>query len=247
MAPVGDLRADRRTRESPRRLRRSLLSRLGRVLFLTVFGLLLLSVAVVVAYGTLPPPATPLMVLRAIDGQPWHRRWVPYAAITPDLARAVVAAEDAKFCDHAGFDFAALEQAWEENQEGGRVRGGSTISMQTAKNVFLWPDRDWLRKGLEAYFTLLIELAWGKQRIIEVYLNSVEWGPGIYGAEAAANIHFGKSASALTRREAALLAAVLPNPLLWSAARPTGYIRGRASTIQARMNDITPDGLGRCL
>lgn len=247
MTRADDVRGQLRRHESPRRRRRGLLGRLGRVLFLSIFALFVLSVVAVLVYGVVPPPATPLMVLRSLDGQPWRHRWVPYAAIAPDLARAVVVAEDAKFCDHAGFDFEALEQAWEENKEGGRGRGGSTISMQTAKNIFLWPNRDWVRKGLEAYFTLLIELAWGKRRIIEVYLNSVEWGPGIYGAEAAANAHFGKSASALTKREAALLAAVLPNPLRWSAAKPTEYIRGRAATIQGRMNDITPDGLGWCL
>jgi monofunctional biosynthetic peptidoglycan transglycosylase len=247
MTPSGELRAETRPRQLRPPRRRGVVRRVGRVLFLAVAGAVLVSILAVVVYGVVPPPATPLMVIRAIEGQPWRRAWVPYAAISPHLARAVVAAEDAKFCEHAGFDFEALERAWEENQEGGRVRGGSTISMQTAKNVFLWPDRDWLRKALEAYFTVLIELAWGKQRIIEVYLNSVEWGPGIYGAEAAANLHFGKSASALTKREAALLAAVLPNPLRWSAGKPTGYIRERAGTIQARMNDITPDGLGSCL
>lgn len=247
MASPVDPRTDVRPRQLRPRRRRGIVWRLGRVLFFTILGAVLLSILAVVVYGVVPPPATPLMVIRAIEGQPWRRQWVPYAAIAPDLARAVVAAEDAKFCEHHGFDFAALEQAWQENRQGGRVRGGSTVSMQTAKNVFLWPNRDWLRKGLEAYFTVLIELAWGKQRIMEVYLNSVEWGPGIYGAEAAARAHFGKSAAALTKREAALLAAVLPNPLRWSASKPTSYIQSYAGTIQARMNDITPGGLGRCL
>ena len=172
---------------------------------------------------------------------------MPLEEISPQLMRAVIASEDERFCEHFGFDFKAIEEAWKRNQHGRRIYGGSTISMQTAKNLFLWPGRDWLRKGLEAYFTGLIELFWSKRRIIEVYLNIIEMGPGIYGAEAAAHAQFGKPAVALTSREAALIAATLPNPLRWSAARPTGYIARRASVIQGRMGDVTPEGLGSCL
>lgn len=203
----------------------------------------LLSVVVSKAYDWLPPPVTPLMLLRVLDGNGIHKDWEPYDDISPNLVRAVIAAEDARFCDHDGFDWEAIEKAWKRNQTAKRVRGGSTISNQTAKNVFLWPDRSYLRKGLEFYFTGLIELFWSKKRIVEVYLNVVEFGPGIYGAEAAAQAHFGKRAKDLTRHEAALLAAVLPNPVRWSASRPTSYIRRRAGTIQARMNEV-PDPVG---
>lgn len=211
---------------------------------------LCLSVAIAALYGIVPPPLTPLMVLRLFEGEGLSKDWVPYERISPHLARAVIAAEDAKFCDHGGFDFAAIEAAWKQLQKkksAKRLKGGSTISNQTAKNVFLWPG-DWLatrilRKAIEPYFTFLIEFFWTKKRILEIYLNVVEWGHGVYGAEAAAQAHFRKSAADLTQREAALLAAVLPNPRYWSASEPTSYIRRRARTIQSRMADI-PDPTG---
>jgi monofunctional biosynthetic peptidoglycan transglycosylase len=231
---------------APRR-RRGRVRRLFRVLFRIAAGLVILSVVLVALFGVLPAPATPLMVVRLIQGQGWHHDWVPLEEISPQLVRAVIASEDARFCQHFGFDLKAIQEAWKRNQRGRRVYGGSTISMQTAKNLFLWPGRDWARKGLEAYFTALIELAWSKHRIMEVYLNSIEMGPGIYGAEAAAHAHFGKAAKALSAREAALIAAVLPNPLRWSPARPTGYIAARASLIQSRMGTVTAEGLGSCL
>jgi monofunctional biosynthetic peptidoglycan transglycosylase len=209
-----------------------------------------LSVCVSVVYAALPPPATPLMFLRLFEGEGISKDWVAYEKMSPKLARAVIAAEDSGFCDHWGFEFAAIEQAWKRLQKkksASRLKGGSTISNQTAKNVFLWPGDTLatrvIRKLIEPYFTLLIEYFWGKKRILEVYLNVVEWGPGVYGAEAASKVHFNKRASELTAREAALLAAVLPNPRRWSAGKPTSYIRNRASTIQARMND-TPDPEG---
>ena len=209
-------------------------------------GLLLsLSICATVVYGIVPPPITPLMVLRVFEGQGITKDWTGYDAISPNLVRAVIAAEDSGFCDHRGFDFAAIEQAWKRLQKkksASRLKGGSTITNQTAKNVFLWPgDRlatRVLRKLIEPYFTVLIEFFWTKKRILEVYLHVVEWGPGIYGAGAAARVHFQKDASELTRREAAVLAAVLPNPRRWNAAKPTAYIRDRASTLQARMNDV---------
>ena len=147
--------------------------------------------------------------------------------------------EDAKFCEHHGFDWEAIRDAWHRYEAGTRrLHGASTISMQTAKNVFLWPGRDWMRKGREAYFTVLIELVWGKERIVETYLNVIEWGPGIYGAEAASQFHFHKSAAALGADEAARLAAILPDPLKWSAARPDRYVAERAAFIRAQMPDL---------
>lgn len=201
---------------------------------------ILVSIVATVVYGTVPPPVTPLMIIRLFEGEGLSKDWVSYGSISPNLVRAVIASEDAKFCSHHGFDWDAIKKAWSRNQTSKRLKGGSTISQQTAKNVFLWPDRTYLRKSLEFYFTALIEIFWSKKRVIEVYLNVVEFGHGIYGAEAAAQAYFGKPATALSRREAALLAAVLPNPLRWSAGKPTAYIRSRATTIQARMNDV-PD------
>ncbi|MBX6321633.1 MAG: monofunctional biosynthetic peptidoglycan transglycosylase [Rhodospirillaceae bacterium] len=235
----------RRNRTPPGR--RSLARRVGRLLFRGLAVLFILSVLLVVLFGVVPVPATPLMVIRLAEGRGWHHDWVPLEDISPNLVRAVIAAEDARFCEHFGFDLEAIEEAWQRNQRGRRVRGASTISMQTAKNLFLWPGRDWVRKGLEAYFTVLIELAWSKHRIMEVYLNVIEMGPGIYGAQAAARAHFGKAARALSAREAALLASVLPNPLRWSPAKPTGYIARRASIIQGRMATVAADGLGACV
>lgn len=220
-----------------------LIRRLWRCAIRAIAIFLSVSIVLTALYSVVPPPATLLMLWRLVGGHGLHKDWESYDNISPNLARAVIAAEDAKFCEHRGFDWESLEKAWKRNQQGKRVRGGSTISNQTAKNVFLWPDRSYLRKGVEFYFTGLIELMWSKKRILEVYMNVVEFGPGIYGAEAAAEAHFKKSAKDLTRREAALLAAVLPNPIRWSASKPTSYIRNRAGTIQARMNDV-PDPTG---
>ena len=161
------------------------------------------------------------MLIRRVEGYGIDQSWRPLGNISPHLIRAAMAGEDARFCRHHGFDWGAIETAWDRYQSGhGRLLGASTISMQTAKNVFLWPGRDWLRKGFEAWFTALIELAWGKRRIIEIYLNVVEWGPGVYGAEAAARHYFHKPADALDRSEAVQLAAALPDPLNWSPRRP---------------------------
>ena len=216
---------------------------LGR-LFVIAIGL---SVILTAIYGFVPPPLTPLMVIRLFEGNWISKDWVPYDDISPNLMRAVIAAEDSGFCAHWGFDFEAIQKALRHNEKSGRLRGGSTISNQTAKNVFLWPGdmllTRYARKAVEPYFTLLIETMWGKRRILEVYLNVVEWAPGVYGAEAAAQHHFRKSASALSHREAALLAAVLPNPRRFSAGKPSGYISRRAGQIQAWMNDV-PDPAG---
>jgi monofunctional biosynthetic peptidoglycan transglycosylase len=204
---------------------------------------LLISVFWSALYAWMPVPMTPLMVIRLVQGHGFSKDWVSYEEISPNLPRAAIAAEDSGYCAHYGFEWEAIQKAWNRNAKSKRIRGGSTISNQTAKNAFLWPDRTYVRKALEFYFTGLIELMWGKKRILEVYLNVVEFGPGVYGAEAAAQTYFKKPASALTRREAALLVAVLPSPLKWSVAKPGPYVQSRTATIMARMMDI-PDPKG---
>jgi monofunctional glycosyltransferase len=202
----------------------------------------MLAIALLIAlYRFVPVPLTPLMVLRWIEGEGLEKQWVDYDQLSPNLRRAVIASEDARFCQHHGFDFDAIGDAWDGYEAGGRLRGASTITQQTAKNLVLWPGGDWLRKIVEIYPTVLLELLWPKQRILETYLNIVEWGHGIYGAEAASRFYFDRSARTLTASEAALMAAVLPNPRRWSPARPTGYIRSRAATILARMSAAPRD------
>jgi monofunctional biosynthetic peptidoglycan transglycosylase len=220
--------------------KRGRMRRVLRLIMRAVGLFLLISVFWTALYAWLPVPLTPLMVIRLVQGQGFSKDWVSYDEISPNLPRAAIAAEDSGYCAHYGFEWEAIQKAWNRNAKSKRIRGGSTISNQTAKNAFLWPDRTYIRKGLEYYFTGLIELMWGKKRILEVYLNVVEFGPGIYGAEAAAQTYFKKPASALTRREAALLVAVLPSPLKWSVAKPGPYVQSRTSTIMARMMDI-PD------
>jgi monofunctional glycosyltransferase len=218
-----------------------------RVLVLLPLVALLASAGWVGAYRLLSPPLTPLMVIRSYQGEGTDYRWVPLAEVAPTLIRAVIASEDQKFCQHGGFDRDALAEAWQAYQEGGRARGASTITMQTAKNLFLWPGRSMIRKGLEAYFTVLLELLWPKARILEAYLNVAEFGPGIYGAEAAAQRFFGKRASALTAAEAARLAAVLPNPRRYSAAQPSAYVLERSAIIRLRMASVSATGPAGCL
>jgi monofunctional biosynthetic peptidoglycan transglycosylase len=167
-----------------------------------------------------------------------HHRWVDLSRISPNLPLAVIASEDQKFPEHWGFDVEAIEQAYELNQHRHRVRGASTISQQVAKNLFLWSGRSYFRKGLEAYFTLLIEACWPKRRILEIYLNAAEFGYGTYGAEAAAQRFLHRSAATLTRNDAALLAAVLPNPRLFSAAMPSAYIQRRRDAILIQMQAL---------
>jgi monofunctional biosynthetic peptidoglycan transglycosylase len=204
------------------------------------------TIFVVLLYKFLNPPLTPLMVIRAaeqlFDGKPMMIRkdWVSLKEISPDLPLAVVASEDNLFMEHHGFDLDAIEKArdYNERKEGRRTRGASTITQQTAKNVFLWPQRSWIRKGFEAYFTVLIEFLWGKKRIMEVYLNVIEMGRGIYGAEAASKIYFGKPASRLTRGESALIAASLPSPLKSNPSSPSGYLISRQQWILWNMGNI---------
>lgn len=204
-------------------------------------------VVTVILYRFIPPPVTPLMVIRAIEGRGLDHRWRSINDVSPALPRALIAAEDAKFCEHHGFDFDALQKAYENNESGRKIRGGSTISQQTAKNVFLWPGRSYVRKGLEAWFTVLIETLWGKRRIMEVYLNSIEYGSGIYGAEAASQRYFGVGADKLTQAQASRLAAILPSPLKWKVIKPGRYVAKRSKKIGKASGTVRRDGLADCL
>ncbi len=211
-------------------------------------GLVAFSLLWSLAYSVLPPPVTPLMLLRLgaeADGIDYD--WVPLEEISPHLVRSVIGAEDSRFCEHFGVDLEAIEQAIELNRKGERTFGASTLTMQTAKNAFLWPSRSWTRKGLELYFTLLIETLWSKRRIMEVYLNIAEWGPGIYGAEAAARAYFKRPAAELSAQQSALLAATLPGPLRWSPAAPTQFIRNKAAAYRQRALVVAGDGLDACV
>ena len=223
----------------------------GRLVRWAMLGVLIFvilgPVAVVAVYRVVPPPITWLMVQRLFEGKGFDRRWVLLSDISPQLVRAVIASEDSGFCQHHGFDLTAIEKALHHNAVSERIRGGSTISQQTAKNVFLWPHRDWVRKGLETWFTVLIEGLWGKPRIMEVYLNSIEWGPGVYGAEAAAQANFHTSARVLSPAQAARLAAIIPKPLAWKAARPGPYIQRRSGTIVARAGVVRRNDLDACV
>lgn len=221
-----------------------MLRALTRRLLKLLLWLILASVLLVLALRWVPPPGTALMIERKIESwgseQPLElkRQWRPWNELPDSLKMAVIAAEDQKFANHWGFDLGAIQAALQHNQNGGSLRGASTLSQQVAKNLFLWSGRSWLRKGLEAWFTALIELLWSKERILEVYLNSVEWGDGVFGAEAAAQQHFGVGAPYLNRQQASQLAAVLPNPLRWSAGRPDGYILRRSAWIRQQMNQL---------
>ncbi|WP_312782799.1 monofunctional biosynthetic peptidoglycan transglycosylase [Brevundimonas sp.] len=227
-------------------------TRKRRPLLTLLLILALIPVGGVVLHRFVPPLFTILMVKQAVAGHGMDYRWRSLDHISPRLVEAVIAAEDARFCQHHGFDVEAIQKAMEANERAeqrgsDKRRGASTISQQTAKNVFLWPSRDWVRKGLEVGYTGLIELVWGKRRIMEMYLNVAEWAPGVYGAEAASRHWFDKSADKLTAREAARLAAILPSPRRYKAASPGPYVRRRASRIQAAMGTVREAGLDRCV
>jgi monofunctional biosynthetic peptidoglycan transglycosylase len=214
-------------------------------------ALVLLSVLLVLLYKWVPVWVTPIMVSRSIEYRSdpeFHtvKKWCSLEDISPELIKAVITSEDNLFCEHGGFDHKAIKQAMKEKKEGKRVRGASTISQQTAKNVFTFHKRTMWRKGVEGWFTVLIEWIWGKERIMEVYLNVAEMGKGVYGAQAAAQTYFGKDASALTRREAATLAACLPNPLGRNPAKPSSYVSSRASSISRMIPNLKyPDWIER--
>jgi monofunctional glycosyltransferase len=213
--------------------------------------LLALSLVWVLAYRFIDPPVTSLMLRDWSQDKTVKQSWRDLDQINRNLVYAAIAAEDARFCSHWGFDFEAIEDAMEANErarERGRkrLRGASTISQQTAKNAFLWPDRSWVRKGAETYFTLAMEALWPKRRIMEVYLNIAEWGPGIYGAEAASQHYFGKSAARLTRAEAARLASILPSPLKWSPTQPSKRVARKARVVRKGINVVADDS-GGCI
>ena len=201
-----------------------------------VYGLVLIS---------LPPPTTITMIQRGITND-IQRTWTPIEEISPFLVYAVIGAEDSRFCAHHGIDWQAVEKVLEEREAGQSRRGGSTITQQTAKNVYLWNGGGWMRKLPESWFALYIDAVWRKKRIMEVYLNVAEWGDGIFGAEAAAQARFGKSAKTLTLQEASLMAAVLPNPHKWRLDPPGEYVASRANTLAARAADVKIGGYGEC-
>lgn len=229
--------------------RKGLARRILRGCFWCGVAILASSILAVVVLRFVPVPVSALMVERRIvswfDPKPYvsRHKWVPLGEIAPCMGAAVIAAEDQTFPDHFGFDWQAIEKAFKHNETSRRKRGASTVSQQTAKNLFLWERRSWVRKGLEAYFTLLLEVDWPKTRILEVYLNIVEFGDGVYGVEAAARTYFGKPAKRLTPSEAALLAAVLPNPHKFKANAPSDYLRGRQAWILNQMRQLGGDSV----
>ena len=212
-----------------------------------VLGLILFSIVWVLAYRFVPPPITATMLGDFFAGRGLSKDWMNLNEMDRDMVRAAIAAEDGKFCQHNGFDFEAIEDAMKRNASGGRIRGGSTISQQTAKNVFLWQGGGYARKGVEAYFTFLIENLWGKRRIMEVYLNVAETGIGTYGANAGSMRYFDHDASAMSPTEAARIAAVLPLPKKRGAIAPKGFTRRYGNTISARIGQVRRDGLDACI
>lgn len=233
-------------RKTNNQKKQPLIKRIGLIVGKVLLWFFLVSVIWVLAYRFINPPVTLLMIQRNWERKAAdkpgkiEKKWVKFEDISDNMKRAAVSAEDQLFLQHMGFDIKAIEKAYANNAKGKKVKGGSTISQQTAKNVFLWPGRSYIRKAFEAYFTLLIELLWSKERILEVYLNVIEMGDGIYGAEAAAQAYYHKSCTNLNRSEAALIAACFPNPLRWTPKRPTGYIRHRQYLIMRNMKRLGP-------
>lgn len=221
-----------------------MIKKIIRIIWKTLLWFIGLSILSVFIFKWVPVPITPLMITRAIenkiDGKEMvlSHDWVPIEEISINMQKAVIASEDGTFLTHHGFDFEAIQKAMKNNEKSKKLKGGSTISQQTAKNVFLWQGRSYLRKGLEAYFTVIIELIWGKERIMEVYLNSIEMGDGVYGAEAAAHHWYRKNASELSKSEAAGIAAILPNPRKYKATNSSSYINNRKSRIIKHMGYV---------
>lgn len=219
-----------------------ILLKIFKFLFKVFVGFIILSVVSVILFRWVPVPVTPLMLIRCVeqksDGKKMTLKhdWVSLEEISPKLQLAVVCSEDQNYLKHFGFDWGAIEKAMKANEQGKKLRGASTISQQTAKNVFLWPGRSYIRKGFEVYFTFLIEVFWNKKRIMEVYLNSIEMGNGVYGAEAAAQHWFKKPAVRLNKDESAAIASVLPNPVKYVANPPSGYISKRKAWIKQQMS-----------
>ena len=227
--------------------RRGIVYRIGWLIGRAILWFFGGSVLLVIAYRFIPPPITLTMIGDIAGGRSINRAWMPLSQIDPDMARAAIAAEDSKFCSHHGFDKAAIEAAMKRNARGGRIRGGSTISQQTAKNAFLWQGGGYFRKGLEAWFTVLIEAVWGKRRIMEVYLNIAETGIATYGVNAGSQRYFGHDASRMSASEAARIAAVLPLPKKREATIPRGYTRRYGNAVAARSGVVRRDGLDACL
>jgi monofunctional biosynthetic peptidoglycan transglycosylase len=230
-----------------RRRKRSLLGRILGWIVKLVVAFFVISILWVLAYRFVPPPITATMLGDVFSGRGLHKDWMPISQIDRDMVRAAIAAEDSKFCSHNGFDFEAIEDAAKRNASGGRIRGGSTITQQTAKTTFLWNGGGYARKGVEAWFTFLIEHLWGKRRIMEVYLNNAETGIGTYGVNAGSQRYFGHDASAMSATEAARIAAVLPLPKKRGAVAPKGFTRRYGNTITARIGVVARNGLDACV
>src|SRR6476660_693671 len=227
--------------------RRSLPARILGWIVKLIVAFLVLSILWVLACRFVPPPITVTMLGDVFAGRGLHKDWMPISEIDRDMVRASIAAEDSKFCSHNGFDFEAIEDAMKRNASGGRIRGGSTISQQTAKTTFLWNGGGYARKGVEAWFTFLIEHLWGKRRIMEVYLNNAETGLGTYGVNAGSQRYYGHDASAMSATEAARIAAILPLPKKRGAVAPKGFTRRYGNTIAARIPAVARDGLDACV
>ncbi|CAM2842163.1 monofunctional biosynthetic peptidoglycan transglycosylase [Flavobacterium frigoris] len=232
------------TKKPVKKETRSFMNIVSRLLFKVALWFFGISLFFVVLYKFVPVPFTPLMVIRTIENSAdkkensFSHDWEPIENISINLQKAVIASEDGSFLVHNGFDFKAMQKAYKGNERGRKIKGGSTISQQTAKNVFLWQGRSYLRKGLEAYFTVLIEFIWGKERIMEVYLNSIEMGNGVYGAQAAAEHWYRKDAKDLTPIQAAGIAAILPNPRKFTATSSSSYINNRKTKIMRVMRTV---------
>jgi monofunctional biosynthetic peptidoglycan transglycosylase len=230
-----------------RRRKRSLPARILGWIIKLILAFFIISILWVLIYRFVPPPITATMIGDVLSGRGLHKDWMPIRQIDRDMVRAAIAAEDSKFCAHNGFDFEAIEDAMKRNASGGRIRGGSTISQQTAKTTFLWNGGGYARKGVEAWFTFLIEHLWGKRRIMEVYLNNAETGIGTYGVNAGSQRYYGHDASAMSASEAARIAAVLPLPKKRGATAPKGFTRRYGNTISARIGVVGRDGLDACV
>jgi len=243
MAKRSSIPRYKRRRTSKRSLSRRILGWIVKL----VVAFFVISVLWVLAYRFIPPPITATMIGDVFAGRGLHKDWMPISEIDRDMVRAAIAAEDSKFCSHNGFDFEAIEDAMKRNASGGRIRGGSTISQQTAKTTFLWNGGGYARKGVEAWFTFLIEHLWGKRRIMEVYLNNAETGLGTYGVNAGSQRYYGHDASAMSGQEAARIAAILPLPKKRGAIAPKGFTRRYGNTIAARIGVVGRDGLDACV
>lgn len=238
----------RRKAAAPARARRSTPLRWANRFLIALFVLLVPApILLLLVFRAVPVPGTPQMLTWLGTGADVHYRWVDMKRISPLLARAVIASEDEKFCGHYGFDWGSIDSAFHDYEEGARLRGASTISQQTARSLFLIPVRSWIRKGLEAWLTILEEMLLPKRRVLALYLNVVDWGHGNFGAEAAAKAYFHRSAAMLTAGQAARLAVILPDPDGWRAVRPGPYVIARAAEIERRMVEVRRDRLDFCL